>query len=81
MMGQYILMLGESAEQIKRSYSIPYSQMSLSRENMDSGVHVNMAFIILECTGSFGHRTSCIYLYSKFCSSLFHKNCDKLCDG
>lgn len=81
MMDQYILTLGESAEQIKRCYSILYSQMSLSRENMDSEVHGNMAFIILECTGSFGHRTSCVYLYSKFCSSLLHNNCDKLCDG
>lgn len=53
MMGQYIL----TAEQIKRCYSIPYFQMSLSRENMDSEVHGNMAFIFLECTGSFGQRT------------------------
>lgn len=74
MMGQYIL----TAEQIKRCYSIPYFQMSLSRENMDSEVHGNMAFIFLECTGSFGQRTSCV---SKFWCLLFHKNCDKLRDG
>ena len=63
MMGQYILILGETAEQIKGC--IPYSQMSLSGENMDSEVHDNMAFIFLECAGSFGHRTSCIHLCSE----------------
>lgn len=79
MMGQYILILGETAEQIKRC--IPYSQMSLSGENMDSEVHDNMAFIFWSALVALAteHHASTSAL--NVGSSLFHKNCDKLCDG
>lgn len=52
MMGQYIL----TAEQIKRCYSIPYFQMSLSRENMDSEVHGNILLFFWSALVAFGQN-------------------------
>ena len=79
MMGQYILMPVEAAEQIKRCYSILFFHMSLCQERILIQNFMVM-WLLFVWTASIALSTEYHVSTSalNFSSSIFNDNCDKL---